>query len=468
MKIQIVSGIYTDQSGGFRTAYPRNYIPVPKQTGVNDGYLRPADGIVSVGTGPGADRGAIVWNGTQYRVMGSQLCSVSESGAVVEIGDVGGGGQVTMDYSFDRLGIASSDRLWYWDGATLTSVTDPDIGDVIDMKWIGGYFLTTDGTNLITTDLADPASVNVLHYGSAESDPDPVRAVDELRNEAYAFGRYTIEVFQNVGGTGFPFRRIDGAQIIKGILGTHTYCALGDTFIFLGSGRNEAPAVYQMVPGSVQKVSTREIDRLLHGYSDDELALVTMESRVDDNHQHVLLHLPDQTLVYDTMGSQVMEVPLWFTLDSGGILGPAKYCGRNAVWCYGRWNVADDQGRIGYLDPSIRGHHGSAVGWEFVTPIIYAEGNDAIVHDLELVSLSGRAAFGDDPTIWTSYTHDGQTWSRDVACKVGKLGERLKRIAWRTQGTIRHWRAQRFRGTSDAHLTVSRLEAQIEGLHIKA
>jgi hypothetical protein len=31
-----------------------------------------------------------------------------------------------------------------------------------------------------------------------------------------------------------------------------------------------------------------------------------------------------------------------------------------------------------------------------------------------------------------------------------------------------HWRMQRFRGTSDAHLSVARLEAQIEPLHTKA
>ena len=215
-QVSILSGIYTDGgSPDFRSSYPRNMIPVVKSQGISSGYLRPAEGIEQVGTGPGADRGAINWNGVLYRVMGTSLVSVSAAGAVTVHGDVGLGGTVTMDYSFDRLAIASGGRMYYWNGTTLTQVTDPDLGVVLDLLWIAGYFVTTDGTNLVQTDLADPASINPLHYGSAETDPDPVRAVDELRNELYGFGRYTVEVYQNGGGTGFVFQRVDGAHSLR-------------------------------------------------------------------------------------------------------------------------------------------------------------------------------------------------------------------------------------------------------------
>mgnify|MGYP007082282028 CR=1 FL=1 len=79
-----------------------------------------------------------------------------------------------------------------------------------------GMALLYPNLSAAVADLADPASINPLHYGSAETDPDPVRAVDELRNELYGFGRYTVEVYQNGGGTGFVFQRVDGAQIGKG------------------------------------------------------------------------------------------------------------------------------------------------------------------------------------------------------------------------------------------------------------
>src|SRR5437868_713095 len=125
MQIPILNGIYTDQAADFRTSYPRNYVPVPKGQGISKGYLRPADGITLFGTGPGTDRGARNWNGVLYRVMGTKLVSVSSAGVVTILGDVGSGGQVTMDNSFDCLAIWSGGRLYYWDGATLTQVIDP-------------------------------------------------------------------------------------------------------------------------------------------------------------------------------------------------------------------------------------------------------------------------------------------------------------------------------------------------------
>ena len=464
MQVPIIHGIGADSAGEFRTSYPTNLIPVPKAQGISNGYLRPAEGIDQIGAGPGADRGGINWNGTHYRVMGSKLCSVTKAGAVTVLGDVGSGGDVTMDYGFGRLAIASGGHLYYWDGSSLSMVTDADLGTVVDLRWIAGYYMTTDGTSLIVTELSDPMAVNPLKYGSAESDPDPIKAVDELRNEAYAFGRYTVEVFQNVGGANFPFQRVDGAQVAKGIIGTHMYCSLGNTFAFTGSGRGEAPGVYMMVPGDVQKISTREIDRILSDYSEDVLAQCSMECRVDLNHQTVYINLPDQTLAFDTMGSKAVDELMWYRLSSG-VNNLAQYKGQGLVWCYDQWNVADPvSGAIGVLSDSTGDHFGQAVGWQFDTQIMYADGNAAILHEIEMVALSGRVKADADPVVFTSYSTDGETWSQERPAYAGKQGQRNKRICWRSQGKVNPWRIQRFRGTSDAHLSIARLEVQVEPL----
>ncbi len=206
MQIPILNGIYTDNGPDFRTSYPVNMMPVPKNSGISSGYLRPGDGIVSNGSGPGVDRGGVSWNGTCYRVMGTKLVTVASNGAVTVLGDVGGPVDtlVTFDYSFDRLAIASGGRLYYWNGV-LTQVTDPDLGVVLDFCWVDGYFMTTDGTSLVVTELSDPTQVNPLKYGSSEVDPDPVVALLRLRNEVYALNRNTIEVFDNVAGEFSPF-----------------------------------------------------------------------------------------------------------------------------------------------------------------------------------------------------------------------------------------------------------------------
>jgi hypothetical protein len=467
MQIGILNGIYTDNSPDFRTSYPVNMIPVPKDQGISKGYLRPADGLVSNGTGPGIDRGGINWNGVCYRVMGTKLVTVSSNGAVSILGDVGGpvSTLVTLDYSFDRLAIASGGRLYYWNSALgLVQVTDPDLGIVLDVVWVDGYFMTTDGTSLIVTELLDPTQVNPLKYGSSEVDPDPVVALLKLRNEVYALNLNTIEVFDNVGGEFFPFQRIDGAQIQKGVLGTFACCVYLENIAFLGSGRNEAPAIYIGSNATATKISTQEIDMILLNYTEAQLALVKLEARNDKSHNHLYVHLPDKTLVFDASASKELGENVWFTLTTS-VVGFNQYRARNLVWAYDKWLIGDPQSNsVGYMVQDIGSHYGQQVRWEFGTTIVYNEGNGAIFNELELVSLTGSVALGKDPKISTSYSVDGKSWSQDRSISVGTTGNTRKRIVWFQQGHMRNWRIQRFRGDSDSHLSFARLEAQIEPL----
>lgn len=463
-QISLLRGIYSDATGEIRTAYPRNLVPVPTDSGISKGYLRPAEGVVQSGTGPGIGRGGINWNGSIYRVMGTKLVKIAADGTVTILGDVGGSAQVKLEYSFDRLAIASGGNLFYWDGSTLKQVTDPDLGVVVDVLYIAGYFMTTDGVNLIVTELTDPFSINPLKYGSSEADPDPVNGVGKLRNEAYAFNRYSIEVFQNVGGDLFPFAVIEGANVPRGVIGG-AWCGYLNTFAFLGSGRDEAPAVWLLTPGDTQKLSTREVDQILLGYSEAQLATVVLESKVDKNHELLYIHLPDRCLAFDANATKAVGEPVWYGLDSGTAT-PSTYRARNLVWCYDRWNVEDPTSvAFGYLTDSTSSHYGATVNHYCAVPMIYNEGNGAIVHELELVALPGRGvALGADPVVWTSYSKDGETWSIERSCRAGKQGERLKRIAWRTQGTIENYRTQAFRWASDVHMSVIRLEVELEPL----
>ena len=464
MQIPILNGIYADAAPDFRTSYPKNLVPVPKQTGISAGYLRPADGVVEAGNGPGVGRGAINWNGVLYRVMGTKLVSIAENNTVTEIGDVGGTDRVTFDYGFTYLAIASNNNLFLYDGTTLTQVTDPDLGVVLDVVWVDGYYMTTDGEFLVITDLADPFAVNPLKYGSSEADPDPIEALLKLRNEVYALNRYTIEVFDNVGTTGFPFQRIAGAQIQKGAVGTHACCVFMDNIAFMGGGRNEAPSIFMGANGSTQKIATREIEQILATYTETQLASAFLEERIDKAHQFLITHLPNHTLVFDGAATQAMGQPVWFTLSST-LTGDSQWKAQSVIWVYDKWQVYNPTNtQFGYLDDSISSHWGADIGWEFGTQITYNESNGAIFHQLELVALTGHVAADTSPTIWAQHSTDGETWSVEKPVRAGTLGQRAKRLVWLQQGYMNNWRIQRFRGTSEAHISISRLEARLEPL----
>jgi len=470
MQIPILQSIFTDLTGDFRTSYPVNMVPVPKDTGLSAGYLRTADGITEFAEGPDKDRGAINWKNACYRVMGTKLVRVNQGGTVDVLGDVGIGtvaisDRVSMDYSFDRLAIASGGRLYYWDGTTLTQVTDPDLGVVLDVIFLSGYFMTTDGENVVVTDLSDPFSVNPLKYGSSEFDPDPVLALFKLRNEAYVLNRFTIEAFQNVGGSLFPFATIRGAEIPKGVIGTHMRVIVGETFAFVGSGRGEPPALYLAGAGTAQKVSTREIDEVLASYSEYELSLGSLEYRALEGHQLIYIQLPDRTIVHDLAASQAVQKSVWYGLASDiPCLGP--YRARNFCYCYGLWLVGDTaDGRIGFVDSTTPTQYGETMGYRFDAALVYNEGKGALVHSLELVGLPGRAPLGDTPIIFNSYTDDGLQYSDEKAISGGTFGQMAKRLAWRRQGRMKLWRVQRFRGVGKSHMAFARLEADLEPLN---
>lgn len=466
MQIAILNGIYTDDAAQVRTSYPRNLIPVPKKSGISEGYLRHTDGIVKLSDGVGIDRGGINWNGTLYRVMGTKLVSITKEGVSTTIGDVGGSGQVTFGYSFDYLGVCSSNKFYLYDGTTLTQVTDADLGNVIDFIWIDGYFLTTDGTSLVVTELNNPFAVNPLKYGSSEANPDPVMAVKKVRNELVAVNRYTIEFFDNVGGDFFPFSRIEGAQINKGAIGTHACVVVNDLVAFVGGALNEQSSVYIGINGQIEKIATSEIDQRLGKYTETELSQTVCEYKIYNGHIHIMIHLNDQTMVYDLSASKAVGEHIWYTMDSGIIEGTV-YKARNHVYCYDQWNVADPSSTaFGYLDDRISSHYGEKIGWEFSTQIVYNEGMGASFHSLELVGTTGRIEHGVAPMISTQYSLDGFTWSQEKSISAGKTGEYNKRLVWFLQGSMRQWRIQKFKGTSDAMISISRLEAKLEPLYV--
>jgi hypothetical protein len=467
MKIPLLQGAYADSAAAFRTSYPVNLEPTLVDSGLSKGYLTNAPGVALVGTGPGPDRGAINWNGVCYRVMGSKLVMASPNGTVATLGDVGDNGlPVTLDYSFDRLVIWSDRKQFYYNAAEgVTQVTDPDLGLPISGLWIDSYFLSTDGENLVVTELNDPYSVDPLKYGSSDADPDPIVGVCKVRGELYALNRYTIQNFQDLGTTGFPFSNNPGGLIPRGVVGTQAWTYFLEQFAFVGSGRNEQLSVYIAGAGQSINISTSEIDEFLAEVSVDEQALIECESRVEKGEQRLYIHLPTRSLVYMRAASEANQAPVWHVLEDGAGLGQA-YGPRHMALCDDKWMVGDSGGRLGVLDASVATRFGDTVGWRFETTLLYNQGLGAIVKMLELAGLPGRAPFGVDPTVAFSYTLDGQTWSQERFISMGAFGERQKRVQWRPKVRMRNYMGLRFRSANVAMASWAALQADVEPLSV--
>lgn len=468
-QVSILSGITGEAGVDIKASYPINLVPVPRQSGVSAGYLRTAEGISRFDGGnpaiTGRGRASIFWNGVAYWVIGEQLCSIQSTGVIEPIGYVGDDGfDAQMVYSFDRLAIASAKSLYYLKGGLLSKVTDLDLGPVISLEWMDGYFVTTDGVSIVVTELNDPAKVDPLKYGSSEADPDPVKRVIKIRQELLAVNRNTIEVFSDVGGAGFPFSRNNGAIIEKGAVGTHMVCAFDQVVAFVGGGRNEPCSVYLGSGGNATKVATREIEDILSTYTEEELAVGTAEYRMHRKHQSLIIGLLRHTLVYDAAASLAMETPVWYLLSSStDFTKPLQ--GRHFLFAYNRW-LMDDlvEPRIGELRPDIFTQYDVEVGWRFDTVLVFNDTKSAVVSALELTGTPGRAEVGTDPVCFLSWTQDGATWGDERMIRLGRSGQRAKRIAYRPKIKFRDFMSFRYRGANAAIVSFMRLDAELEGL----
>jgi hypothetical protein len=457
--VPLLSGVLGSETGEFHLSYPLNLEPVIVNSKISQGQLKAVPGAVILGTGPGTDRGGIAWNGVHYRVMGTKFCSVSATGTVTVIGDVGSGARCKFDYSFDRLGINSGLALYYYDTANgLRQVTDPDLGNVLDMIWVDGYFMTTDGTYVIVTELSDPMSVQPLKYGSAEEDPDPVTGLIKYRDTAYILGRYTIQIFENVGGNGFPFAAVkEQTTVPHGCVSPTAKCLLGDDgFAFAGSGRDEGLNVYISKDGQAVPVGCAELCDAMDALSDP--AVIELENRTDRTEHRLMVHLPDQTWVYLVEASKEAQEPVWYRIATNG-----AYRCRNAVPAYGMNIVGDiETGTIGFLSHTDRLHFGVDPGWSFDCGFLYNQGLGAIVDSVELVGLPGR---GGDGAVFMSMTDDGETFSSEKSV-VRKAAERTKRIAWRPHRRIKNYLGLRFRGFGSALPGIAACEVKARPLSV--
>lgn len=462
-QIPLLSGITASERADFNLSYPINLEPVPIESGLSKGYVRSAMGASSFGSGPGTDRGGIIWNNAHYRVMGTKLVRVSSTGTVSVLGDVGAGGPVALDYGFDRLAIQSGTRLYYWNGTALTQVTDPDLGSCYDVVWFNGQYFSTDGSYIVATQLSDPTQVDPLKYGSAESDPDMITGMLKNRNELAVFGKNTVEFFSYAGGSGFPLQVSEGATIPLGCVGARAKCLFSQTFAFVGGGRNQAVGVWLAGSGTAQKLSTRIIDDFLAAETNPEA--IELEARVSRDESRLYVHLSDKTLVYLRVASVLAQREVWYICKSGrGMDEPYRL--RNAVLTIeGNWIVGDCQsGALGKLEDATASHFDDVVGWQFDTMLTYNSARGGIVHTLELVGLPGRGPSSTRPVAFSSFTMDGETWSQERASVLGTLGQRTKRCQWRPHKRFTTYMGIRFRGNSDSLASFAALEAEIEGL----
>lgn len=468
-------GFYQHESLPFSAQRCINWIPqLPQNEALGNRVLIMRPGLKQFAdTQTGVCRGAWVFNEVPYFVNGNSLFSISSTGVAANLGTITGTARVSLasNKSFLVIVVPGGDA-YALDGVTLTltKITDPDFRTSDTVVFKDGFFVfsASDGNSFFHSEINDPFSYNALDFGSAEVSDDRIVSLHVNHNELYTLGTETIEVFQNVGGTGFVFQRIPGANITRGSSSIYTTVDFDGSFVFVGGGVNEQPAIWRVVGSSAaQKISTDAIDHAIQKFTKEEIEEAFSTTYSESGQLFAIFtfnsdRIPGKTFVYNGTASALAGAQVWFELQSG--VTDASWRANAIVKAYGKILCGDAlSGLIGELDKNTFDEYGNVIFQQMATPPFSQAGTPVFAGEFEATFEAGvglTTGQGSDPVVRMDFSDDGgRTFSKEFSRSIGKIGEYGHVALWRRQGRFPDQRIIRLTKTDPVKGNLVRLAA---------
>jgi len=423
---------YQVPSGLFGVSRCVNWIPtVAEAPALSPHYLQQQYGIKPTITLVGIFRGAISIDDTVYVVQGTSFVRITADNVTTPLGVISGIKRVSMATNGRFVVVVSDLESFSFDTQTniVTKIIDSDFITASYVVFKDGFFVfsAADGGKFFNSALNNPTSFNALDFGSAELSPDQINSLHVNRNELFVLGADTIEAFQNVGGAGFPFKRIPGGDIQKGVDAIHSVVEFNNAFCFLGGGLNEQTAVWQVVTAnSVVKISTNAIDHQIQLQSREDIANAFSMTYQIDGQFILVITIGRRVLCYNATASKLTGRNIWFELD---------WSVRQIIKRGGDLLAFDVKDEIGLIDKLALTYFNVKIKRELISQPFFGEGLPLFEGDFELVIETGIVDDATDPIIRYSYSDDGgKTFSDEIQRNIGFKGDYEKRVVWRRQG----------------------------------
>lgn len=393
--------------------------------------------------GDGPIRAIHEMDGILYAVSGANLFSIDSAGTATDRGALwGSNSRVAMSHN----GTAGGNELIIVDG----TVQFQD-GYFIFSESAHGYTYTVAGGLAVISDTdfgvatAQQFQLSNLNSGTAytatdvataEGANDDLLAVVSDHREVWLFGEETIEVWYNSGDADFPFDRLSGSFIERGLAAKYAVISdFDNTIAWLGDDR----VVYRAEGFLPVRISTHAIETAFEKYTTISDAFAFEYTQ--DGHKFFVLTFPTEaaTWVYDVASG------LWHereSRDSGGVsLG--RWRANCYAKAYGKHLVGDfADGRIGELDLATYDEYGNVMVGNATSPPWHYDRKTVRMPLFELDVESGiglTSGQGSAPQIMLDWSDDGgftygplQQWR-----SMGAIGARKTRLRWRRMGKFR-------------------------------
>ena len=327
VSIPFAQGFYQSPSLDISNQQCVNFYPNIAQTGTpfSETLLGTAGirGVLSTGKIKQANRGGWVKSGSPYFVNGTTLYRVDfaivngeEQWSSIPLGTIDGEERCLFaDNGVQLVVLVPNGKGYVLDESAATpfqEITDTDFtttnGKPVSIAYLDGFFVvSTDEKKIKVSAINNALSWNPLNFSGAEADPDDIVGLNVFRNQLYVIGTETTEPFANAGLAGFPFQRIQGGVVPKGMSSVYAAINTSDAYMWLGSGRGETPAIWLLSGGTPQKVSTTAIDALISKLAPEEISDCFAWSYGEAGAYFVGFTFNSITLVYDLITSRWHE-----------------------------------------------------------------------------------------------------------------------------------------------------------------
>lgn len=393
----------------------------------------------SIGTGP--IRGWCGMAGTLYVVSGGTLYSVDEDGVGTALGGtIGGSGPVSMDTNGTQVVIVNGTNGYVYtttDGLQL--ITDIDFYSANTVTFFDQRFVfdRKNSNQFFASEILDGTSYDSLAVASAESRPDYVKAVVLNQQVLLVFGERTIEPWQNVGAPNFPYERVPGTVVERGLLAPYATAKADNTVFFLGENR----VLYRLAGLTPQRVSNHAIEAIWQNYA--TVSDANMFAYQINGHEFINVNFPSvpSTWVLDVATGLPHERESWDRLNNN--LG--RWRGNCAINFYDKILIGDAfDGTIGYLDNEVYSEYGNVMQGSATSVHQHSNRKRLFCRRLELDVESGvglETGQGNDPQIMLEISRDGgrtfgslQKWRA-----LGQIGAYLQRMIWHRLGRAYDW-----------------------------
>lgn len=405
--------------------------PVEDKTRIS---FHPTPGLQQFSDPGGAiTRAFVVVANNIYLLAGDTFYQIDANGIVSTVATITTSteGQVSMIWTGRQVLFVDgvSGYVYDTDTSTFSEVATPDFpAGATTATWHDGYTIVEIDNQFAISALDDAATWSALDRADAEASPDDLVRVFADRGYILLCGEFTTELWGNVGSSDFPYQRVGGGVIERGLAAKWSLTRFRDGVVGLFQNKEGDVEVGMIVSGGYQKISTQDIDTIFNGYMAKGNAQGLAYRHSGHSFYQINFATAEKSWIYDA------DSGMWSEVSSNGGRHIASmsenYLNQTIVAAY-------DSGLLYRLVPTAYTDNGAMIEREIISRHIYGDDYFSVNRvwlDVE-TGVGLVTGQGSNPTLMLRVSKDGgKSYGNEMTVSLGATGEYLQRAEFRRLG----------------------------------